>query len=123
MCGKNWHFLINCEETKKHLKVLKQLEKAVVQASAQRTPKDWNRKGIRMHLTEVEEESGTDYKFNNNFGDSKPEAGTKADDEEKEETIGIKSLSLLGTHLPMSRGPCPKWSSSPPSLLGPSQMG
>ena len=95
-CGKKGHFVVNCEETKKHLKVLKRFEKAAVQAGATRKNLKGNRKGVRFHLTETEEESEPEYDSTENSGDPESDTGTEIEESEVEEESGNETPGPQG---------------------------
>ena len=95
-CGKKGHFLVNCDATKKQLRVMERFEKATFQAGAKGTPKKGIRKGVRFHLTEIGEESETDYDSEPELGDPENESGTENEGEDKEEDSGNESPGPQG---------------------------
>lgn len=95
-CGKKGHFLADCDVAKKHLKVLEQVKKAAVRAQASMTPKKGARKGVRFHLTEVEEESESEYESEPELGDPENESGTEVEEEDQVEDTGNESTGPQG---------------------------
>ena len=82
-CGKKGHFLDNCEESKKPLKVLKQFRDAAIQLGGL---KNGILKG-GSRPTGMDEGSGTDYESGSNLGDSKSESGTDIGGEEQTKEV------------------------------------
>lgn len=96
-CGKKGHFLVDCDDTKKHLKVLKRFKNAAFQAGAAKTPKTGSRKGVRFHHTEIDGDPESEYESESNVEESEPEPGTENEEEdETEENAGNESPGPQG---------------------------
>jgi hypothetical protein len=94
-CGKKGHFLVNCDETKKHLKILKRFKREN-QGDPKTGPKPGIRKGIRFHLTEAGE-SETEYESEEKSEGGELESGTEIEEEnEIEEETGNETPGPQG---------------------------
>jgi len=91
-CGRKGHFLNDCYQIKKTLKVLKLFEKTANQACTPKHPKSGTCKGVRFHHTEVDGGSESEYESDIESGGPEVDSGTENEGEvEIEEDEGNES--------------------------------